>query len=164
MTNLLPAPRCSWSHLPRSSLKSPIGSIIGRLDLASGTASAIEMPWKCIKQIIPEMEIVFPMDNWQDQEQCTCGARPVRPGQTVHQHGLSSVNDVIDELQHGSELAHTWSNHQYLALWHLKSIILLSVSIILCFGLFILFLRNICRSPLSLPITSRLQKATSKVK
>ena len=62
-TNLLLPSLLNWSHLSSNSLKSPIGSIIGLLFLASGTASVEFRPWKCIKQIMPTKNRSFKMLN-----------------------------------------------------------------------------------------------------
>ena len=79
-----------------------MGSIIGLLVLAMEMALVESIPWKCIKHMIPETN--------PDQSDClsplfpfTCGPSPVCSRQTVNKNRLSTVDDVIDELQHRLE-------------------------------------------------------------
>ena len=79
-----------------------MGSMIGRRVLATEVASEEDKPWKCIRQMIPELwNIPELTDGFRIL--LTCSSRSVRPCETMDQDRLTPVYDVIDELQHGSE-------------------------------------------------------------
>ena len=76
-----------------------MGSIIGLLFLAREIAVVESIPWKCIKHMIPEMKQTLIRQTLR-LRYFTCGSCPVGSGKTVNKNGFSTIDDVIDELQH----------------------------------------------------------------